>query len=122
MDRLAAREAVLFPVTQAMVLGMTDGRYFHEVMELVTEAVFYHSGVYRFPVESRLPVEYTLLFLGEADNPIGRFRVEVGAGRPDVPLIVKYIDGFSCRAVSATNPWYDAALAGKFGPEVPGGL
>jgi hypothetical protein len=115
------------PQTQPVVLGMTDGRYFRELMALVQDAVFQHAGVYDYNDKAGVQVEYGLAFLGAGESgdknrPIVAFHISRGTETKDVHAIVKYIDAVASRAVANTNPWYEAALKGKRGAEVPGGI
>jgi hypothetical protein len=114
------------PQTQPVVMGMTDGRYFREIMSHVNEGAFPHAGVYDYPDKAGLPIEYLLVLSGaqakDGDRPTVGFRVSLGTETKGVDTLVKYLDAFATKAVEITKPWYEAALAGKRGPEIPGGV
>ncbi len=115
------------PQTQPAVLGMTDGRYFRDLIELVDDVVFRHTGEYDCVDKAGAHVEYTLVFFGAGpegsqDRPCAGFRLSLGTESTGVHPIVKYVDTFITRAVAATNPWYEAALEGKRGADCPGGV
>jgi hypothetical protein len=115
------------PQTQPVILGMTDGRYFRGLIELVDDVVLQHAGGYDYLDKAGAHVEYTLVFFGAGpvgshDRPRTGFRLSLGTDTTDVHPIVKYVDTFITRAVAATNPWYEAALAGKHGADCPGGV
>ena len=114
------------PQTQPAVLGMTDGRHFRELIQSVDEVVFRHAGGYDYVDKAGAHVEYTLVFFGARpvsgqDRPRVGFRLSLGTETTGVHPIVKYVDTFITRAVAVTNPWYEAALAGKRGANCPGG-
>ena len=115
------------PMTEPAILGMTDGRYFTQIMELVYEEVFQHAGAYDYPEKHGVPVSYSLAFFGPAsadsnDRSAVAFRVAIGTDHQDVHPIVKYVDTLSTKAVAITQPWYVAALDGKRGEDLPGGV
>jgi hypothetical protein len=115
------------PMNDPPVLGMTDGRFFQHVSQVIDERVFPHAGVYDYPQKIGTPVSYTVVFLGPtAGDNVNResigFKVAVGTENDDVHAIVKYVDTLVSHAVSCTQEFYDAAKNGKTGKDLPGGV
>lgn len=115
------------PIEEGAILGKTDGRYFQEFMQLIDERAFAEAGVYDYPEKHGEPVTYAVDFLpsappdGEKRSVVG-FRVSVGTEHEEVHAVVKYIDTLCVMAVTITNPWYQAALEGETGADLPGGV
>ena len=122
---LGRRGSGAVPAEGPAVFGITDGRCFTELMELVDERFFEFAGAYDHPEKHGAPITYTVVFRGpKPDEGEERqsvaFRVSVGTEHEEVHPVVRYLDTLSTAVIALTEEWYQDALKGQTGPQPPG--
>ena len=97
------------PRHKVMAMGMSDGKIFKALIELLDQGIFPHAGTYELKEKKGLPVMYRVAFLGK-EKPIGVFEFRVGLENKDAGNLLGYLDLFIQEAVKLTESWYADVL------------
>ena len=111
---LGRRGSGQIPALPVVLLGMSDGNSFLQLVEGLDERVFAHAGVYDLPNKEGIPVIYTVVFLGGSASQrsvLAGFRFITGSESRVSNSLLPYFDRFAAQAVALTEQWYQDGLA-----------
>ncbi len=94
------------PADKVAVRGMSDGKAFTALIDMLDEKVFPHANVYDHPNKVGLPITYSIAFLGKGEE-VAVFEFRFGSETRDVGELLPYFDVFIGQAIALTNDWYE---------------
>ncbi len=93
---------------EAMVIGMTDGLAFRELLSVLDEkllTVGEDSFMYEYPDKTGVPLEYTVYFLGEKPK-IKFYKFKLATETKEVGEVFPYFYYFITKGVELTERFY----------------
>jgi hypothetical protein len=103
------------PRIRHLVIGMTDGTFFRQAVDLLDERVLDHAGVFDHRDKFGVPLNYKIIFAG--DNHVATFSFSLGTESKNVGDILPYLDGYIKRLVLLTDDWYYSNGAPRRNPD-----
>jgi hypothetical protein len=93
------------PVEEFTVTSDSDGSVFKQLVDVLDERVFEHTGVYDHPQKKGVPVVISVAFLDEAGES-SFFEFRFGTENEDTGELLPYFDKFISHAIQLTDHWY----------------
>ncbi|HYV94451.1 MAG TPA: hypothetical protein VE978_21945 [Chitinophagales bacterium] len=93
------------PIKEDFVLGLIDKKIFEQLLSNFDEKLLDNQGIYDHNDKAGIPINYSLIFLGQEPNFIS-YEFRLGTETKKVTPLLTYIDKFVNDAVSLTDEWY----------------